>query len=260
VNLRERLNGENMKTEITRDRLTYISLLDGYEFDGDTKEYDRIEIEIKPDGITKLEKYLARFGDKDKWLPEQWERICNPLDDDYGEYISALVFLDNDTGALKSMEMTRYSCENGGMHNWSVDDVMNDEEKNIVYQFAVEVSQENRDEIKEKRIRKEKEKELAERQIGEILLKRISNTCFSYKSGRFVFFMKRNSCGQYNRGIEWNLSAIIEGGEYIIARFAIRDDGDDMYKLKRYEGNMIWENEDEILRKASRIIERFLNS
>lgn len=125
-----------MQTEITKEILSeYFYPTAGFQRSTDKAVVDYAEIEIKPDGIRKLERNLDRCGNPDEWTAEEWSAITNPDDDAY-ERIIAYVHFDAGTDNFNQLfieVVTTYGCE-----ALEVSKLVNEEEKQYLIDAALD--------------------------------------------------------------------------------------------------------------------------
>lgn len=125
-----------MKTEITRERLSeFFYPTANFERYTDNAIVDYAEIEIDPNGITKLERNLDRCGSSDDWDEDEWAELNNPEDDAY-EHIIAYVHFDAGTDNFNKLFIevnTAYDSE-----ELDVKKLVNEEEKSFIIEAALE--------------------------------------------------------------------------------------------------------------------------
>lgn len=124
-----------MKTEITQEKLSeYFYPTKNFERCTDKAVVDYAEIEINPQGISKLEQNLVRCGSKENWSNEEWAEITDATNDAY-EHVIAYVHFDAGTDNFNKLfieVVTAYDSE-----ELDVEQLVNDEEKQNLIDAAL---------------------------------------------------------------------------------------------------------------------------
>ena len=126
-----------LKTEITKERLTeWFYPTEKFVRYTDNAVVDYAEIEIKPDGIKKLEDNLDRcVGNPRDFSEKDWENLHNPNEDIY-EHIIAYVHFDAGTDNFNKLFIEVYTSFDDV--ELEVDKLINEEEKQNIIEAALE--------------------------------------------------------------------------------------------------------------------------
>ena len=131
-----------MKTEITRDRLSefFTPTLNWQRNDG--KIIDYAEIEIKPDGIKRLEENLDRCIGKDIFSEEEFKEL-NDANSDIWEDVVCYVHFEAGTENLDKIYLSIRTPQDEVEIN--ADKILTVEEKHIITDYALELIRKARD-------------------------------------------------------------------------------------------------------------------
>ena len=126
-----------MNTEITKERLTeWFYPTENFRRYTDNALVDYAEIEIKPDGIKKLEDNLDRcVGNPRDFSEKDWENLHNPNEDIY-EHIIAYVHFDAGTDNFNKLFIEVFTSYDDV--ELDVDKLVNEEEKQNIIESALE--------------------------------------------------------------------------------------------------------------------------
>lgn len=121
-----------MKTEITKERLSeFFYPTIGWNRTDDNVIVDYAEVEINPEGIKKLEDNLERYSGMETKEQNPW--LFNSNEDAY-EHIIAYVHFNHGTTDFNKLFIEVYTSYDS--EPLEVEKLINDEEKNIIIEYA----------------------------------------------------------------------------------------------------------------------------
>ena len=131
-----------VKTEITRDRLSefFTPTLNWHRNDGEIIDY--AEIEIKPDGIKRLEENLDRCIGKDIFSEEEFKEL-NDANSDIWEDVVCYVHFEAGTENLDNIYLSIRTPQDEAEIN--ADKILTEDEKHIITDYALELIRKVRD-------------------------------------------------------------------------------------------------------------------
>ena len=124
-----------MKTEITQEKLSeYFYPTKNFERCTDNAIVDYAEIEINPQGISKLERNLDRCGSKENFTAEEWAEITDATNDAY-EHVVAYVHFDAGTDNFNKLFIEIVTAYDSFSLDASL--IVNEEEKQNIIDAAL---------------------------------------------------------------------------------------------------------------------------